>query len=161
MTNLTPNHYRVLEALRSSTVMQREPTIPCPSGQRRWFTLEELADDGTLAGNPLGVGPANLAALASAARGLYRQHLAARHTQFTVTRYAITDEGYLALAALEADAGVADRVSAQLDLDQAEEDMRRAQARAAEAREKLREFAARDGRPAFEVVRDYLMEEAR
>jgi hypothetical protein len=133
--NLSENHYRVLGALRSATVLKREPRVLTPEGYQRWWSLTELANQGRLPHEML-------AELSSAARGLYKNRLVQMRTTLTVTRYAVTPEGLLALAAHEAETGNAGVIAAAMDLDQAEEDERQAEralaaavARAAEARQ--------------------------
>jgi hypothetical protein len=140
-TTVTPNGLRVLAALRAASVLRREPGPLTPDGYEHWFTLGQLAEHHRL--DVAGAG--GLAPLSSAVRGLYKKHLVAMRTQFTVTRFRITEAGALALAEAEAKAGVADLAAAELDLAQAEEDIRQAQKRREQALARLRELPA--GKP--------------
>lgn len=126
--NLTENHLRVLTALRGASVLKREAKTLTPDGLSRWWSLSELAIEGRLEVTP---------ALSAAARGLYKQKLLAVRTAYTVTRYALTHDGYLALAEHEAAEGTADYATAVMELDQAEEDARQAQERVTHAEAKL------------------------
>jgi hypothetical protein len=121
---LTGDQYRVLAALRGATVLQREPGTLTPDGHEHWHSLLELAAEGRLV--------ADLAAL-SAARGLYKRHLAAMRTQQGKTRFCLTEEGFLALAGFEAGHGLTEEAAAQADLDQAQENEHRARAALAAA----------------------------
>lgn len=126
--NLTENHVRVLAALRGASVLKREPGTLTPDGYEHWWSLPELAQQGRLEVTP---------ELCSAARGLYKNKLLAVRTVQTVTRYALTHNGYLALAQHEAGEGTADMAAAVMELDQAEEDARRAQERVTRAEAEL------------------------
>ena len=126
--SLTEHHVAVLTALRGASVLKREPGTLTPDGYEHWWSLAELAAEGRLEVTP---------ALCSAARGLYKQKLLAVRTVATVTRYALTHNGYLALAGHEAAEGTADYAAVMLELDQAREDARQAQDRVAGAEAKL------------------------
>lgn len=121
------DHVRILSALRAATALRREPGTLTPDGHEHWWKLGELEME-----NRLDIGPHTSAA----ARGLRKLGLVTGRTNFSVTRYAITGEGLLALAGYEAEHGLAGVAAAELDIDQAREDERqaRARARAAEGR---------------------------
>jgi len=131
--NLSADHIRVLGALRAAAVLRREPKTLTPDGHEHWWALAELRDDGRF---DSAVTDAALARLSSVARGLRKSGLVAGRTTFTVTRYAITGEGLLALASWEAEHGLSEVAAAERDIDQAHEDERQARvrARAAEGR---------------------------
>lgn len=146
---INENHYRVLAALRAATVLRREPGTLTPDGHHRMHSLEELATAGLLILD---------AHVHAAAEGLRKNGLVTRRTYFSKSYYAITSEALLLIARLEAAVGLADIVSAELDIAQARED-----AYQAEQREKgalmrleaayLRMFETRDMRPsAAEIV---------
>jgi hypothetical protein len=132
--NLTENHVAVLTALRAATVLKREPKTLTPDGYERWHSLSELADEGRFDLSPF---DATLAALSSAARGLYKQKLLTVRTVHTVVRYALTHEGFRALAAHEAEAGLSDVAAARMELEQAREDVKQARRRERAAEERL------------------------
>jgi hypothetical protein len=129
---LTPDGARVLSALRAATLLRREPKVLSPDGYEHWWSLARLADSGWLAPD------ADQAALSRAARGLYKKHLVQIRTIFTVTSWRITEAGLLALAAMEARAGISGYVAAELELNQAVHDQARANAHVAEATARLR-----------------------
>jgi hypothetical protein len=137
--NLTENHVRVLTALRGASLLRREPKVLTPDGHEHWWTLSELAGEGRLDDHGA-YGPAELS---SAARGLYKRHLVARRTIATVTRWAVTGDGLLALASYEAERGLSEVSAAQMDLDQACEDERQARAAVRAARERKAEAGIR------------------
>jgi hypothetical protein len=117
--DLSSHHIRVLQALRGATVLRREPGPANPDGHEHWFTLAQLAAEGRITE---GCDPYAVAAAAA----LNRRKLVARRTMHTVPYYAITPDGLLALAAYEADTGMAGIFAAQLDVDQARYDVRAA-----------------------------------
>ena len=124
---VTTTGLAVLAALRAATVLTREPGTLTPDGHRQFFTFDELEAEGRLDGIE------DTAGLSRAARGLYKHRYVAVRTHFTVTRWAITPEGLLALAEIEAEAGVSEAVALQLEYQQALYDYERAQQRAHEA----------------------------
>lgn len=126
--NLTENHVRVLAALRGASVLKREPKTLTPEGYEHWWSLSELATEGRLEVTP---------DLCSAARGLYKNKLVAIRTIATVTRYKLTHNGYLALAQHEAAEETAGIAAAVMELEQAQEDARQAQARLLAAEQHL------------------------
>jgi hypothetical protein len=126
--NLSDDHIRILSALRAATVLRRAPGTLTPDGHEHWWKLGELEMEGRL-----DIGPHTNAA----ARGLRKHGLVAGRTSFTVTRYAITGEGLLALAGYEAEHGRSDVAAAEMDLDQAREDGRQARARERAAADRL------------------------
>jgi len=127
MAKITTTGLAVLTALRAASVLTREPGTLTPDGHRKFFTIAELEEEGRLDGIE------DVTGLSRAARGLYKNGYVAVRTQFTVTRWAITAEGLLALAGVEAEAGVSEAVALLLDLDQALYDLDRARRRVDEA----------------------------
>jgi len=127
MAKITTTGLAVLAALRAASVLTREPGTLTPDGHRKFFTIAELEEEGRLDGI------ADTAGLSRAARGLYKHGYVVVRTQFTVTRWAVTPEGLLALAEIEARAGVSEAVALQLEWQQALYDLGRAQRRVHEA----------------------------
>jgi hypothetical protein len=128
--NLNEDHLRVLTALRGATVLRREPKTLTPDGHEHWWTLTELIQQGRLTGT--------LASeMSRAVRALRKADLVAGRTQFGTTRYAITPEGLLALAAADAAVGRSEEASAEMELDQAREDVRQARVHLDQAVERL------------------------
>jgi hypothetical protein len=153
---ITPQGALVLAALRSASVLRREPKTLTPDGHEHWWSLTELADQGYLDLRPQQV--ERLGELSRAARGLCKKHLAASRTQMTVTRFRLTGEGYLAVAEVEAAAGIAGVVSAALDLAQATEDARQAARRELAAFDRLAAEQDKLGTDATAAVRAVLGE---
>lgn len=115
--NITPDHLKILVALRDASALRREPKEITPDGHERWFTLVELTQEGRLA-DP------TPPAMSRAARSLRKSTpYVAGQTLHTVVYYTITDEGVALLAGLERAAGVTVLVAAELALEQAEKDM--------------------------------------
>jgi hypothetical protein len=154
LPSITPQGALVLAALRSASVLRREPKTLTPDGHEHWWSLLELADQGYLGAAT----DMDLAALSSTARGLYKKHLVAMRTQMTVTRFCLTGEGYLAVTAVEAAAGISGVVNASLEMDQAIEDSAQARRREQAARTRLEAEQDKLGTDAAAAVRAVLGE---
>lgn len=134
--NLTPEQYQLLKALRGASLLRRDPGPANPDGRRQLWSLIELIQDGRV------TDPAP-PALSRTARGLYKQHRLAVKTIQGRVRYAITEAGLLALAIYEAFEGLSGVAAAELDLEQAREDVAQATRRSTKAERRLEDEYAK------------------
>jgi hypothetical protein len=131
--NLTEEQYQVLKALRGASQLRRDPGPANPDGRRPLWSLTELIQEGRLAD----------LALSRTARGLYKLHLVTARTMYTRVRYAITEAGLMALAVHESGLGLGGVAAAELDLEQAREDVRQATLRSTAAERRLEDEHAK------------------